>query len=183
MSSPRSNIGFEAKFKIQIQFPSSKQLAIPGLNGGKKDLWEVTSINIARNKQQRTINTVAGARKGFITVEGDLTGSFTLQESDPNIKYIEQLAASNDFFDIIISEYMDTVTTRPGSKPAEWKLAEVLAVGCKIESVRTRYDFGVLPMREYSFKFLEHDTAVITNSAKRFKENDGIYLDVIVDWT
>lgn len=167
---------WQSKIRVRVGYPSSI-FGTPVY----KSMWEVTTISVNRSKEQRTINTVVGARKGFITVERDLTGTFTVQETDPNLEGLERLAESNDFFDILIEEYTEDATKEdPADK--EWSLAEVVAVGCKIETVRTRYDFAMMPMREFAFKFLRHSQLPTGVGKSKIVEQTGVYWNVDVQW-
>lgn len=167
---------WQTKLRVRVGYPSSV-FGTPEY----KSMWEVTTISVNRAKDQQTINTVVGARKGFITIERDLTGSFSIQETDPNLEKLEELAASNDFFDILIEEYTGDAY-KESEEDKEWSIAEVVAVACKIETVRTRYDFAMMPMREFTFKFLRSSTLPAGEDKSKIVEQTGIYWNVDVQW-
>jgi hypothetical protein len=166
---------WQTKLRVLVSYPS-----ILVDTRAPKNMWEVTTISVNRSKEQRTINTVVGARKGFITVERDFTGTFTIQETDPALAALERLAASNDLFDIAIEEYTENREKSEGDQ--EWVFSQIAAVGCKIEDVRTRYDFAMLPMREFTFKFLRSEITDIENPDEPTTEQTGVYWDVDVSW-
>ena len=165
---------WQSKIRVKIAYPSA--LSPVAGTPSPITMWEITTISVNKTKEQRTINTVVGARKGFITVEGDLTGAFTVQETDPNLDKLEELAATNDFFDIIIEENESAA----GETGGEWTLSEVIAQGCKIEEERTRYDPLMLPLREFTFKYLQSSVKPVGKEA--IKERTGIYWDVQLTW-
>jgi len=98
---------------------------------------------------------------------------------------LENLVMSNAFFDIAIARYpasTDIKTTLWGST---WQLSEYVAIGCKVEDVKSKYEFGTLPVREYTFKFLADSESdeTMTPVLQSLKDGSGIYWNVDLTWT
>ena len=121
---------------------------------------------------ERTINSVAGARKGFTTVEGDFTLTISLPETDPNTHKIEELYAKNVMFDVALVEVTAALT--------EWQIGKVIAAGCMFENVSTSYDANDKPMREYTAKFLQ-STVMKADGTGGIIMRDGNYTVSVIN--
>ena len=164
---------WSTKLKLAITTPSVLKTGSPKT----KEVFTFERLSVSRNREQRTINSVAGARKGFVTVEGDFTLTISLPETDPNTAEIEKLYSSNQMFDIALMEVLHSVDA-----PQEWQIAQVLAYGCMFENVSTSYDANDKPMREYTAKFLK--SGITDNSGGEINQRDGNYASgsVTVSW-
>ena len=135
------------------------------------NIYTFERMSISRSREQRTIHSVAGARKGFTTVEGDFTITISLPETDPSTPNIEMLYASNQMFDIVLAQMPPATTT--ATAPTEWQIKQVVAYGCMFENVSTSYDANDKPMREYTAKFLKSGVKDTLNTETTMR--DGNY--------
>ena len=139
-------ITWSTKLQLLIRTPSLLKQTGSQLT---RTAYTFERLSVSRNREQRTINSVAGARKGFTTVEGDFSFTISLPETDPNTAEIEKLYASNTMFDITLEQ-----RSAGAQNTDEWKLNTVVARGCMFENASTSYDANDKPMREYTGKFL-----------------------------
>ena len=165
---------WSTKLKLAITTPTILKGGVPGT----KNVYTFERLSISRNREQRTINSVAGARKGFVTVEGDFSLTISLPETDPNTQEIEKLYSSNQMFDVALMENIGSDIVSPG----EWKIAQAIAYGCMFENVSTSYDANDKPMREYTAKFLK--STIKNNDSTETSQRDGNYAtgSVVVKW-
>ncbi len=170
-TNPTEPILWSTKLYLTITTPTVLKLGAPKA----KEVYTFERLSISRNREQRTINSVSGARKGFTTVEGDFIITLSLPETDPQTKEIERLYSSNQMFDIALQELNDS---------NEWKLNSIVAKGCMFENVSTNYDINDKPMREYTAKFLQSEVTP-SDETNAIKQRDGNYATgtVTVNWT
>jgi len=163
---------WSTKLEIEIWHPSSK--VSTKQTSGK--LYSIENISITRNREQRGINTVGGARKGFVTVEGDFTATFAVNHMDPRLPKLEELYANNEMFDLKIVESSAT----PIIADQEWQFNSQSIRGCMFETATDTYQFGDKPMREFTIKFLG-SSIVPSGGSNEITEDNGIY-GVDVTW-
>jgi hypothetical protein len=169
-------VTWSTKLELAIYAPSK----LRGTQGKSKKCYTFERLSISRNREQRTINSVGGARKGFTTVEGDFTLTLSLPETDPDTEEIEKLYSSNIMFDVVLAQRA-TTPTEPFRD--EWKIAQVLASGCMFENVSTTYDANDKPMREYTAKFLKSEVTGDTGNTTSQREGNYATGEVSVSWT
>ena len=173
-----STITWQTKQKIVVTYPSQ---LVETSGATSRDIFQAGRISINRGREQRTINTIAEARKGFTTVERDYTITMTMYETDENLVHMESLYATNEFFDLAIAAIDDSNTVTEKDL-REWQIVEFLALGCKIESSRVTYDPMMLPVREYTIKFLKTSKQFLKEGSEPITEGDGLYWEVNIQW-
>ena len=168
--SEEPGVTWQTKLKVVIMWPSQ---ITGGMPGAPKTIFEAGRISLEKNREQTTIHTISMGRKGFITVERDYTFTMSVNETDENLYHLENLYDSNSYFDMALAQ-MD-------SSDKEWKIIQYLAIGCKFETARTTYDPMMLPVREYTAKYLRTSLS-FRDKAFDLKSGDGRYSLATVNW-
>jgi len=136
---------WDVKVSFAIRYPSS---FIGGQSTIEKNLVPIERFSTTENINQVTVDSVNEAHIGFATALGEFTGTFTIYETSDRLAFIDELISKNLYFDIVM-------VSTDESEESDWKVEQTLLVGCKITRRDRSYEYGRVPLRTYSFKYLK----------------------------